>query len=169
MLATTGAVLAGALTGCGGPDAAATQSPATEGSRVLVEDAWVRATSGTKDTTMTAAFMTLTNPGDADVTLTSAVSPVAGKVELHEMAKSGGAMVMREKPGGITVKAGSHQHLTPGGLHVMLMALGQELKAGDEVTVTLTFSDGSKQLTVPVKKFTEEEEHYHTHSPQPGQ
>jgi copper(I)-binding protein len=129
---------------------------------VLVEDAWVRATVGAKDTTMTAAFMSLTNPGKSDISLTSATSPVAGLVQIHEMAMQDGKMVMQEKPGGIKVPAGSHAHLAPSGDHVMLMGLKQPLKPGDEVPVTLKFSDGSSHdLTVPVKAFTEEEEHYH--------
>ncbi|WP_232828063.1 copper chaperone PCu(A)C [Kribbella monticola] len=129
---------------------------------VLVEDAWVRATAGAKDTSMTAAFMSLTNPGSADVKLTSATSPVAGIVQLHEMAMKDGKMVMQEKAGGITVPAGSHAHLAPSGDHVMLMGLKQALRPGDEVPLTLKFSDGSSHdLTVPVKAFTEEEEHYH--------
>ena len=37
-----------------------------------------------------------------------------------------------------------------------------DLKPGDEVPLTLEFSDGSSHdLTIPVKAFTEEEEHYH--------
>ncbi|WP_238177489.1 copper chaperone PCu(A)C [Kribbella sp. VKM Ac-2566] len=129
---------------------------------VLVEDAWVRATTGAKDTTMTAAFLSLTNPGDTDVKLTSATSPVAGVVQLHEMAMQDGKMVMREKAGGITVPAASHAHLSPGGDHIMLMSLKQPLNPGDEVPLTLKFSDNTTHdLKVPVKAFTEEEEHYH--------
>ncbi|WP_083750939.1 copper chaperone PCu(A)C [Kribbella sp. ALI-6-A] len=152
------------LSSCGSSDsaAAADTAPSVSTPSVLVEDAWVRTTTGAKDTTMTAAFMSLTNPGGSEIKLTSATSPVAGTVQLHEMAMKDGKMVMREKAGGIAVPAGSHAHLAPSGDHVMLMDLKQPLKPGDEVPLTLKFSDGSSHdLTVPVKKFTEEEEHYH--------
>ncbi|TDD22539.1 copper chaperone PCu(A)C [Kribbella turkmenica] len=152
------------LSSCGSSDSAgpATTQAAASTPSILIEDAWVRATVGAKDTTMTAAFMSLTNPGDADIRLTSATSPLAGMVQLHEMAMKDGTMVMREKPGGVNVPAASHTHLSPGGDHVMLMGLEQPLKPGDEVPLTLEFSDGtSRDLTVPVKVFTEEEEHYH--------
>ncbi|WP_238151599.1 copper chaperone PCu(A)C [Kribbella sindirgiensis] len=140
----------------------ATQEAAVSTPGILVEDAWVRATTGAKDTTMTAAFLSLTNPGDTEVKLTSATSPIAAVVQLHEMAMQDGKMVMREKPGGITVPAGSHTHLSPGGDHIMLMSLKQPLKPGDEVPLTLKFSDNTTHdLKVPVKAFTEEEEHYH--------
>ncbi|ADB32764.1 protein of unknown function DUF461 [Kribbella flavida DSM 17836] len=155
--------------GSGDPAAASAGNPAAQASTpsVLVEDAWVRATAGAKDTTMTAAFMALTNPGDREIKLTAATSPVAGLVQLHEMAMRDGKMAMQEKAGGIAVPAGSHAHLAPSGDHVMLMQLKQPLRPGDEVPLTLKFSDGSSHdLTVPVKAFTEEEEHYHP-SPTP--
>lgn len=152
------------LSSCGSSDEKAappTQAAATTPG-VLVEDAWVRATVGSKDTTMTAAFMSLTNPGKTEIKLVSATSPVAGMVQLHEMAMKDGKMVMQEKAGGIAVPVESHAHLKPSGDHVMLMALKQPLKPGDEVPLTLKFSDGTlHDLTVPVKAFTEEEEHYH--------
>jgi copper(I)-binding protein len=149
------------LSSCGSSEKPTTQLAAATPS-VLVEDAWVRATVGAKDTSMTAAFMSLTNPGNADIKLTSATSPAAGTVQLHQMAMKDGKMVMQEKAGGINVPATSHTHLSPGGDHVMLMGLKRPLKPGDEVPITLEFSDGtSHDLTVPVEAFTEEEEHYH--------
>lgn len=149
------------LSSCGSSEPKAEEAAATTPG-VLVEDAWVRATVGAKDTTMTAAFMSLTNPGKSDISLTSATSPVASMVQLHEMAMKDGKMVMQEKAGGVKVPAESHAHLAPSGDHVMLMGLKQPLKPGDEVPITLKFSDGSSHdLTVPVKAFTEEEEHYH--------
>jgi len=64
--------------------------------------------------------------------------------------------------GGVTVPAGSHAHLSPGGDHIMLMSLKHPLTPGDEVPLTLKFSDNTTHdLKVPVKAFTEEEEHYH--------
>ncbi|WP_350276659.1 copper chaperone PCu(A)C [Kribbella sp. HUAS MG21] len=149
------------LVSCGAEEKPVAAAQATTPG-VLVEDAWVRATTGAKDTTMTAAFMSLTNPGDKDVKLTSATSPVAGMVQLHEMAMQDGKTVMREKPGGITIPAGSHTHLSPGADHIMLMSLKHQLTPGDELPLTLTFSDNTTHnLKLPIKTFTEEEEHYH--------
>lgn len=129
---------------------------------LIVEDPWVRTTEGATDTTMTAAFLSIVNPGDADVRLLRASSEVAGMVQLHEMVAEGDTMVMQEAAEGILIPAGSHEHLTPGGHHVMLMDLRRALPIGDEVDVTLEFSDGSTQtITALVKEFTEEEDHYH--------
>ncbi|MFK4085710.1 copper chaperone PCu(A)C [Kribbella sp. NPDC020789] len=162
LAATIAVALPVLLSSCGTTESPKATEAAAVTPGVLVEDAWVRATVGTKDTTMTAAFMALTNPGGSDVKLVSATSPVAGMVQLHEMAMKDGKMVMQEKAGGVTVPAGSHAHLSPGGDHIMLMGLKKALKAGDEVPLTLKFSDNTTHdLTVPVKAFTEEEEHYH--------
>lgn len=129
---------------------------------VMVGDPWVRATRGTDDPTMTAAFMTLDNPGTEDLALVAASSPVADAAELHEMAVVDGARVMRPVAGGIPLEAGRGKLLEPGGYHVMLLGVRQPLAPGDEVDLTLEFSDGTtQQLTVPVKAFTVEERHYH--------
>jgi copper(I)-binding protein len=153
------------LAGCGG-GAATSGSPGAQAPAPVVEDAWVRTTEGAKDTSMTAAFLTVSNPGDADIRLVSASTDVAGMVQLHEMVDSGGTKVMQEAKDGITVPAGSHVHLAPGGYHVMLMALKRELPVGEEVSLGLTFADGTTvAVTAPVKEFVEEEDHYHSPTP----
>ncbi len=167
ILALLAALLATSLSACGSRagDEGIAETAASARS-VIVAGAWVRATAGTQDTSMTGAFMTIDNPGSADVTLTGASSSVAPVVQLHETARVDGRNVMREVDGGIVVTAGRGKVLMPGGYHVMLMGLERTLAPGDEVDLTLEFSDGtSSRLTVPVKAFTEEEPHYHA----PGQ
>lgn len=162
--AALGAALLVAVTGCGTgtPDEAAAAAAEDTGSPVVVSDAWVRATTGADDPSMTGAFMAIDNEGEEDITLTGASSPVAKMTEIHEMAMVDGSMVMRKIEGGLDIAAGFGQVLMPGGNHVMLMGLTEELAPGDEVELVLEFSDGStEELTVPVKEFTEEEGHYH--------
>lgn len=159
-----------ALAGCapapatGGGAPGATQAP--EQPKLSVESPWVRTTTGAKDATMTAAFMTIVNPGDADVRLVGAECADAGMVQVHEMVMQDGKMVMQEAKGGAVVPAGSHLHLAPGGYHVMLMMLKKPFLVGDQVALTLRFSDGrSLAVTAPVKEFVEEEDHYHSPKP----
>lgn len=148
----------GALAACSSKASSSSDPP------ILVEDAWVRTTDGATDTTMTAAFMTLVNPGDANVSLIRASTSAAGMCQVHEMVKGAdGKSVMQEAKAGVVIPAGSHAHLTPGGHHIMLMMLKQKLPVGAEVTVELTFSNGtSKTVAAPVKVFTEEQDHYHS-------
>lgn len=112
---------------------------------VKVEDAWVRGTVPAQKAT--GAFMRLTP--SADARLVSAQSPVAGVVEIHEMAVVDNVMKMRAVPG-LDLPAGRATELKPGSYHVMLMDLKQELKSGAQVPLTLTFEDAAK------KRFTQE-------------
>jgi len=122
--------------------------------QVTVSDAWVRGTvPGQK---ATGAFMSIKSASDA--ALVSASSPVAGIVEIHEMAMEGGVMKMRAVPK-LPLPAGKPVELKPGGYHVMLMDLKQQLKEGDTVPVTLAFTDkdGKKvtqEVKAPVKALT---------------
>jgi copper(I)-binding protein len=167
MRKTLGAALAAlalVLMGCATPSA----SPATgaDAPRLSVEGPWVRTTDGARDATMTAAFMSIVNPGDADVRLVGADCADAGMVQVHEMVEQDGKKLMREATDGVVVPAGSHVHLTPGGYHVMLMQLKRGLAVGEQVVLTLRFSDGrTLEVTAPVKEFVEEEDHYHSPMP----
>jgi copper(I)-binding protein len=106
---------------------------------VTVSDPWVRATApGQK---VAGAYMELQSPeGGA---LVAAASPVAGVVELHTMKVEEGVMKMRAVPR-IELPAGQAVKLAPGGLHVMLMELKQELKPGDTVPLSLTVEGKDK-------------------------
>lgn len=106
---------------------------------------------------MTAAFMQLANASDADIKLIGGSSPVAGKVEIHEVADGEMKMTME----GITIPAGGTETLRMGGYHVMLMDLTGPVAPGDEIELTLTFSDGSSQtLTVTARTISMQDENY---------
>jgi copper(I)-binding protein len=134
---------------------------------VDIRDPWVKAA----DKGMTAAFGTLVNGADTDVTITGASSELS-PMELHEMAMEDGKMVMRAKPGGVVIKAKSTHVLEPGGDQLMLMNVKQPVRAGDELTFTLTFADGRTQtFSAVAKPFTGAQESYapgHGASPTPG-
>ncbi|QHE75275.1 copper chaperone PCu(A)C [Hydrogenophaga sp. PBL-H3] len=120
------------------------QAPAN----VDVKDAWVRATVAQQ--TSTGAFMQLS--ARADTRLVEIRSPIAGVVELHEMAMEKDVMKMRAVKAGLTLSAGQPVELKPGGYHVMMMDLKGPVKAGDVVPVTLVFEgkDGQRS-TLDVK------------------
>ena len=96
------------------------------------------------------AFMTIENRGKESDRLLGASSPVAGLVEIHEMAMDGGVMSMRAVKG-IDVKPGEKVNLGPGGYHVMLEDLKRSLKQGEAIPLTLKFEKaGSIEIKVPV-------------------
>ncbi len=164
LLAVAGALVltGGLLAGCGTDEPKAESSAVAADRAVVAEEAWVRATTGSKDPSMTAAFMVLDNGSDAEVTVTGAESDVASMTQIHDMVTVDGKMVMQELKDGLVLAPHRGALLQPGGRHIMLMGLDRELAPGDEVTFTLTTSAGQQlEVTAPVKEFTEEEGHYH--------
>lgn len=115
--------------------------------QVTVSEPWVRAT--VPQQRATGAFMNLTAPQGAR--LVEARSPVAGVVEIHEMVMENQVMKMRAIPG-LDLPAGRAVELKPGGYHVMLMELKQQVKEGETVPITLVVEGKDKKReTVEVK------------------
>jgi len=115
--------------------------------QVTVKDPWVRATVSAMKAT--GAFMQITSAQDAR--LVEARSPVAGVVEVHEMVMEKEVMKMRAIKG-LDLPAGKTVELRPGGYHVMLMDLKQQMKEGDTVPVTLVIEGkDKKRSTLEVK------------------
>lgn len=114
---------------------------------ITVKEPWVRGT--VKAQKATGAFMELTSKDGA--ALVGASSPVAGVVEVHEMAMENNVMKMRAIPK-LDLPAGKAVPLKPGGYHIMLMDLKQQIKKGDAVPITLKVEGKDKSVnTVDVK------------------
>ena len=104
---------------------------------IQAEQPWARATAPQQK--VGGAYVTLTSPaGDR---LLGASSPIAGRVELHEMQTEGDVKRMRELTGGLALPAGQAVAMAPGGYHLMLMDLKQPLVAGQAIPVQLRFRD----------------------------
>ncbi|GAA2447564.1 copper chaperone PCu(A)C [Agromyces soli] len=156
-LAAATALLLSACAGAAAPTPS-TEPTATEASQLTVTDAWVKA----GDEAMSAAFGELENTGPEPITIVSAETGLAGRVELHETVENEtGEMVMREKDGGFVIPAGGSLSLAPGGTHLMLMELGGPILAGEEYVFTLGFADGSSStFTAPAKDYAGANENY---------
>lgn len=106
---------------------------------------------------MTGSFMTISNSSDEDVTLTGGSSDAAGIIEIHEVIDG----TMTAMSDGLVIPAKGSVKLRMGGYHVMLMELTEKLAPGDEVDVTLEFSNGEKvDYTAPVKEIAMDDEVY---------
>lgn len=112
-----------------------------------VKDAWARpAPTGDNG----AVYLVIENGTAQDEVLLSASSEVASAVELHMSEMDSDHMSMNHKDE-IALPAGEATKFAPGGLHVMLVGLTQELKVGDTFDVTLDFQNaGEKAVTVTV-------------------
>jgi copper(I)-binding protein len=125
--------------------------PTLAAAQVSVSDPWVRATVPQQK--VAGAFMQLKSA--RPVKLVEVESPVAGRVELHQMAMEGQTMRMRAVES-IDLPAGQAVNLASGGYHVMLFDLQRQLKEGEQVPLTLTVVDAAGKretiaLTAPVK------------------
>jgi len=134
---------------------------AAAASSVEVNGAWIRGTvPGQKSS---GAFMDITSKRPAR--LVAIATPAASVAEIHNMKMEGGVMKM-SAVNGIALPANQTVKLAPGGYHVMMMDLKQQLKAGDRVPLKLTFEMEDKtretlDLTVEVRDVTGAPRHGH--------
>ncbi len=108
--------------------------------QVSVGQAWARATVAQQK--VSGAFLRLKSAKAGR--LVEVRSPVAGRVEMHEMAMAGDTMRMREVAG-IELPAGQWVELKPGGYHLMLMDLKRPIQAGEKLPLTLVIEGADKK------------------------
>lgn len=125
------------LSGCAAPAAAG----------VEVQDAWMRpAVQGGNGAVYFAIH------SSAAEELVGVSSDVAEAVEMHESKMNEDVMEMRQVQS-VPLGAGEEVMFEPGGLHVMLVNLQRDLKAGDEIEITLHFNSYQDlPLRVPVQE-----------------
>jgi copper(I)-binding protein len=124
---------------CGASPAATSSDP-----QIKVMEPWARSSPMVAGNG--AVYMQLMNEGGSDDALLSAETDVAEVVELHETKMDGDVMKMSQVSN-IKVPAGDSVMLKPGGLHVMLINLKQELVLGEKIKLTLNF-EKSGPLTI---------------------
>ncbi|MFF2374411.1 copper chaperone PCu(A)C [Streptomyces xiamenensis] len=99
---------------------------------------------------MAAGFLVIENTGEADDTLTSVHSDLAGSVEMHETVNN----AMRPVDS-FTVPAGGRLSLERGGSHLMLLGLSHQPAEGETLSLELRFEKSEPiTLDVPVRATT---------------
>ena len=120
-------------------------APAKESMEVRA--AWIRPTAQGANG---AVYFTIRSAQTDE--LMSVSSAVAEAVEMHESMMSGDVMEMHPLHS-LPLGAGEDVKFEPGGLHVMLVNLKQDLTVGDEIEVTLHFKNAPDlHLSVPVQE-----------------
>lgn len=101
-----------------------------------------------------AGYMTIVNRGDTTVHINRISSPQYDRIAIHRSVESNG-MTRMEHVEQLQVPPGKTL-LRPGDFHLMLYNAGQALIAGDNVTMTIAFSDGSElEISAPVMKISD--------------
>ncbi len=115
---------------------------------IRIEDPYARVTGPSAKSG--AVFLTILNHSTQADRLIAARTDAAKRAELHSHTQdANGVMRMGEVKEGFPI-AGMETHvLDRGGNHIMLLGLTRAIKAGDVLTLTLTFENGG-DLTIEV-------------------
>jgi copper(I)-binding protein len=98
-------------------------------------------------------FMDINNMGLESDVLLSAETDIAEIVEIHSVTNEDGIMKMRSMPNGLELRSEDITVLKPKDNHVMLINLKKQLKAGDEVPLTLKFKHaGEMKVNAVIEK-----------------
>lgn len=104
---------------------------------VEVHSAWARPTLAGENA---AVYFLLHNHTDTVHELIGASSNVADVLELHLSKMENDVMIMEMQPS-VTLNPDDEVMFEPGGLHVMLISIKEELKLGDHFGIILHFAD----------------------------
>lgn len=113
---------------------------------VSIGDSYAYATAAVVKNGAVFTNMTASN----DDTLISVSGDIAEKIEIHDMGMEDGMMRMR-KLDALPLPAGETVALDPTGKHIMLIGLKEQLKEGEDFSLTLHFENaGEKAITVSI-------------------
>jgi periplasmic copper chaperone A len=102
-----------------------------------IANPWSRAVP--KGATVAVGYMTIKNTGTTPDRLVGGSTPVAGKLEIHEMTMDNGVMKMRPLAAGLEIKPGETVELKPESIHLMLTNLKQPVEMGKPFEASLMF------------------------------
>lgn len=128
----------------------AARAASTSETGIILKNPWSPATPNGASTA--AAYMSIENHGRSDDRLIGGSSPVAAKVEVHEMSMTHGIMSMHALSDGLAIPSGKSVNLEPAAnYHLMISGLKSTLKEGTELPLTLHFAKaGDVHVEVPV-------------------
>ena len=92
-----------------------------------------------------AVYFDVAFTGDRGISITGAEVAGASSATVHAMMEYNFEMTMAEA-GPIAIRGGESQVFEPGGLHIMAFELGEDIKAGESVDVTLKVVGGKTHV-----------------------
>ena len=116
--------------------------------QIKIENAWMHAANKGMNA---ALYFDIKNLTSKDHELIDVSSDIAKVVQIHETYMQGENLGMR-KVESIIIKGKTTFHLAPGGFHVMVIRLKENLKPGDKKEFTLTFKNYGKIKIIAVVK-----------------
>jgi len=122
---------------------------ANSGNPIVVSDAWIREVPVNSD--VSALYFEVKNSGDGEDWIVSIDTPLSQKAEIHNtlIDSNGSATMVRLED--VKIASGESLKLSPGGMHVMLIGLKENIRAGQEYTVNINFKNsGNEKVTAKV-------------------
>lgn len=105
---------------------------------IKIDHPWSRVTPSAAP--VAGAYLTVTNSGTMADRLIGGSTPIAERIEIHQMSIDDGVARMRPLTEGVEIAAGATAELAPGGTHIMLIKPSRQLIEGERFAATLEFA-----------------------------
>ena len=123
---------------------------------IEIHSAWMRPAGQGENG---AVYFVIHNHSSEVDELIGVSSDIAAAAEMHESKMSGDIMQM-DQVKSVPLEAFAEIEFAPGGLHIMLVDLRQDVRAGDEIEVILDFKTYHDiKIKVPVRETAAPEDH----------
>lgn len=109
---------------------------------IEISHPWARATSPSAPTA--GGYLTIVNHGAEADRLLGGTSPLAERMELHQMTMTEGVMTMRMLADGLEIPPRASVTLEPGSYHLMFVGPKTQLKEGDAFPSILRFENAGE-------------------------
>jgi copper(I)-binding protein len=115
---------------------------------IEIHEPWARTALKNENT---AIYLIIHNHSKNGDEITGVSTDVAEITEIHKTEEDANGMMQMNLQSSVPLPADAEISFQPGGLHIMLTGLTQDLKVGDMVTLTLHFKTHADMvLSVPV-------------------
>jgi copper(I)-binding protein len=119
---------------------------------IEITDAWVRAVDSGMGGTAAALFMTIQNNTSTPDVLLKVKGDAAEMMQIHLSEVDVNGVSSMHEVQGVEIAANDITQLKPGGYHVMLMGLKQDIKEGDMIKFTLVFQNAGEMVIEAVAR-----------------
>jgi periplasmic copper chaperone A len=129
---------------------AACANSTSQSQTLSITDAWARPGVAGGNS---AVYFIIENPTSQADSLVSAECNAAEHVELHMTSMDADGNMRMHHQDSVAVEANSQVEFRPGGLHIMLIQLQENLVVGDTIQVTLNFeNNGPILVQAPIQQ-----------------
>ena len=123
---------------------------------IEIHSAWMRPAGQGENG---AVYFVIHNHSSEVDELIDVISDIAAAAEMHESKMSGDVMQM-DQVESVPLKAFAEIEFAPGGLHIMLVDLKQDVRVGDEIEVVLHFKNFEEiKIIAPVRETAAPDDH----------